>query len=124
MHSESVHGSWYFPTISHEDGMALTTHPHLGPRLRKNKTIHLLPLWAFNACSRVSYTSVNMPVTRDLTHLHFCDNKHQPGENKYSTKIKQNKTNLEKQNSSMFSIQHVMFHSLFVHLAVLSYTTF
>jgi len=35
---------------------ALTTHPHVRPRLRKGRAIHLLPLWAFVACSRVNFT--------------------------------------------------------------------
>jgi hypothetical protein len=52
--SGSVRERWYFPTISHEEGVTLTTHPHLVPRLRKNRTIYLLLLWAFMACSRVT----------------------------------------------------------------------
>jgi hypothetical protein len=64
--SQSVRRRWYFPTLSHKEGVALTTHPCLVPRLRKNRTIHLLPFCAFMACSRVSYTPVNLPVNKDF----------------------------------------------------------
>jgi hypothetical protein len=37
-------------------GVALITHPHLAPRLRKCRAIPLLPLWAFVACYRVTFT--------------------------------------------------------------------
>ena len=37
-------------------GVALTTHLHLAPRLRKSRAMHLLHLWAFVACSRVNFT--------------------------------------------------------------------
>jgi hypothetical protein len=37
-------------------GVALTTHPHLAPRLKKEYSLTLLPLWAFVACSRVNFT--------------------------------------------------------------------
>ena len=30
--------------------------PHLAPGWRRSRAIHLLPLWAFLACSRVNYT--------------------------------------------------------------------
>jgi hypothetical protein len=33
-------------------GLALTTHPHLAPRLRKSRAIPVLILWVFVACSR------------------------------------------------------------------------
>jgi hypothetical protein len=69
--SQSVRGRRYFPTLSHEERVALTTLPHLVPRLRKNRTIHLLPLWAFMACSRVSYTSVNLPVNCNFWIIQF-----------------------------------------------------
>jgi hypothetical protein len=37
-------------------GVALITQPHLAPRLRQSSAIHLLPLWAFVARSRVKFT--------------------------------------------------------------------
>ena len=37
-------------------GMALTTHPHLVPRLRMSGAVPQLPLWASVACSRVNCT--------------------------------------------------------------------
>ena len=37
-------------------GVALTTHPHLAPMLRKSTAIHLFHFWAFVACFRVNYT--------------------------------------------------------------------
>ena len=36
--------------------MTLTTHPIHRRGLRKSRTIPLLPLWAFVACSRVTFT--------------------------------------------------------------------
>ena len=36
--------------------MALTTHPIYRRGWRKSRAIHLLPLWAFVACSRVNFT--------------------------------------------------------------------
>ena len=35
--------------------MALTTHPHLAPRLKPEKAIFLLPVWTFVACSTVNF---------------------------------------------------------------------
>jgi hypothetical protein len=37
-------------------GVALTTHPHLVPRLKKESSYTSTPLWAFVACSRVIFT--------------------------------------------------------------------
>jgi hypothetical protein len=36
-------------------GVALTTHPHLAPRLRKEPSYTFTPLWAFVACPRVKF---------------------------------------------------------------------
>jgi len=38
--------------------VALTTHLHLAPRLKKEQSYNLLPLWAFMACSRNGAFSV------------------------------------------------------------------
>jgi hypothetical protein len=46
-------GTGSFPGVK-RPGVALTTHPHLAPRL-KSRTIPLLPLWAFVTCSRVHF---------------------------------------------------------------------
>jgi hypothetical protein len=49
--------------------MALTTHPHVAPRL-KSKAIQLHPLWGFVACSRTNLRNptpaadINMVVRR------------------------------------------------------------
>ena len=44
-------GTGYFP----DRGVALTTHPHLAPRLKK-RAITVLSLWAFVDCSRATFT--------------------------------------------------------------------
>jgi len=36
--------------------MALTIHPHLAPRLKKEQNYTASPIWAFMACSRVIFT--------------------------------------------------------------------
>jgi len=36
--------------------VALTTHPHLAPRLKKEYIYNSAPLWAFVASSRVNFT--------------------------------------------------------------------
>jgi len=44
-------GTVSFPGVK-RPGVVLTTHPHLAPRLKKGRAIHLLPLWAFVVCWR------------------------------------------------------------------------
>ena len=44
-----------FPGVNGLGGVAFATHPHLAPVL-KSKTTPLLPLRAFIACSRASFT--------------------------------------------------------------------
>jgi len=46
-------------------GMALTTHPHLEPRL-KSRAIRLLLPWAFKACSRVNFTFTSTLISELL----------------------------------------------------------
>jgi len=44
-------GTVSFPEVK-RPGVVFTTHPHLAPRLKKGRSIHLLPLWAFVVCYR------------------------------------------------------------------------
>jgi len=37
--------------------VAVTTHSHLAPKLKKEKSYTFTPLWALVACSRVNFTS-------------------------------------------------------------------
>ena len=37
-------------------GVALTTHPHLATKLKKEYSSTFIPLWAFLACSSVNFT--------------------------------------------------------------------
>jgi hypothetical protein len=37
-------------------GVALTTHPHLAPSLKKECSYTFTPIWAFLACSSVNFT--------------------------------------------------------------------
>jgi len=46
--------------------LVLTNHPHLAPRLKKERDITLLPFWAFIACSGANFTFVNLPVNPDF----------------------------------------------------------
>jgi len=55
-------------------GVALTTHPHLAPRLKKEYSYTLLPLWAFMDCSRVNLPCYLYPKYLTLFHpLLFID---------------------------------------------------
>jgi hypothetical protein len=54
--------------------VASTTHPHLGPRVRKSRTIPLLPLWAFMACSRARFTFTLPFDTRIMFQFGRCFN--------------------------------------------------
>jgi len=45
--------------------LVLTTHPYLAMRLRKRE-LYLCYLWAFMACSRVSFTFINLLVSQNL----------------------------------------------------------
>jgi hypothetical protein len=37
-------------------GVAMITHSHLGPKLKKEYSYTSIPLWAFMNCSRVKFT--------------------------------------------------------------------
>ena len=37
-------------------GAALTTHPRLAPRPKKNRAKRLFPLWIFTVCCRINFT--------------------------------------------------------------------
>jgi len=40
--------------------VTLTTHPHLAPKLKKNRATPLLPIWAFVGCYRVCFDCFKM----------------------------------------------------------------
>jgi hypothetical protein len=46
-----IRGTWSLSP----GGVALTTHPRLAPRLKKEKSYTSTPLWAFTACSKVHF---------------------------------------------------------------------
>jgi len=47
--------------------VTLATHPHLAPRLKKGGAIHLLLLWAFMGCSRMTFSFNNTTTTTTTT---------------------------------------------------------
>ena len=55
-------GTGSFPGLSGW-GVALATHLHLAPRLKKEQSYNSTPLWAFVACSRINFTFTLCEVT-------------------------------------------------------------
>jgi hypothetical protein len=59
--------------------MALTTHPHLALRLKKEYSYTCTPVWAFVACSRVNCTfylciycvGLNLVLRHEYFHLYY-----------------------------------------------------
>ena len=65
-------GTGSFPKVKRPGrGVALTTHPYLAPRLKKEYRYTSTPLWAFVASSRVTFT---FPLN---TIIHVCYNMHE-----------------------------------------------
>jgi hypothetical protein len=53
-------GTGYFPGVK-RPGRGLDHPPHLTPRLKKKYSCTSTPLWAFGACSRVTFTFTREP---------------------------------------------------------------
>ena len=49
-------GTGSLPGIKRAGGLVLATHSHLAPRLKEEYSYTSVPLWAFVACYRVTFT--------------------------------------------------------------------
>jgi len=81
-------GTWGPPSLLHDGyrvfpggkvrpGRGVDQPPHLVPRLKKEQSVPLLPLWAFMACSRVNFTLVSSFCTCNFLHSTLTS-AHQP----------------------------------------------
>jgi len=54
-------GTGSFPGVK-RPGRGADHPPHLAPRLKKGRTVTLLPLWVFVACSRVNFNCIHIYI--------------------------------------------------------------